>query len=440
MKKRISLHSLLQNDKLMMIVSLVLAIVIWSLVVYGPSNSVEMDITGVPVSITLNDYASQTLNLRIVDGANATATVTVRGLRSVVSKLKPQDLTVVADTGNVIKEGTYVLSLRPGAVEDCSVVKVVGADGTSATVTITCDVWREVSYPVEVEMPSVTVADTEKYQFGTPAVSGEAVTEGQVMLAGPKSEISRVQKVVAVIEDRRVISETEVFDATLQARDEQGNVLESVSFRSAEDGKVSVTVPVMVYRKVSLTPSALHVPSGYANTKNLVTVSPKEIELWGVPSEIDDYIESIQKQIEVDFDQLTPDALTRTVTLQTVDGIRPVNGNETITVKVALSGLSKRTLEVPLSASNFSVINCPAGYTVTTTQTKLPTVTLYGPSRALSRVKVSDVRVVVDMANTATSGQQTVRARLSIANQDTVWAYYGKDSTGIEVLVSVAQS
>ena len=440
MKKRISLHSLLQNDKLMMIASLVLAIVIWSLVVYGPSNSVEMDITGVPVSIKLNDYASQTLNLRIVDGANATATVTVRGLRSVVSNLRPQDLTVTADTGNVIKEGTYVLSLRPGAADDYSVVKVVGEDGTSATVTITCDVWREVAYPVEVEMPSVTVTDTEKYQFGTPAVSGEAVNEGQVIVAGPKSEISRVQKVVAVIEEKRAISEATVFEASLQARDEQGNVLESVSFRSAEGGKVSITVPVMIYRKVSLTPAALHVPAGYTDIKNLVTVSPKEIELWGVPSEIDEYIESVQKQIQVDFDHLTPDTLTRTVTLETVDGIRPINGKETIKVKVALSGLSKRTLEVPLSASNFSVTNCPAGYTVTTTQTKLPTVTLYGSSRALNRVKVSDIRVVVDMANTATPGQQTVRARLVVGNQNTVWAYYGKDSAGVEVLVSVAQS
>ena len=60
MKQRISLSRLLHNDKLMMIVSLVLAIVVWALVVYGPNNAQERVITGVPVSITLNAYATDT--------------------------------------------------------------------------------------------------------------------------------------------------------------------------------------------------------------------------------------------------------------------------------------------------------------------------------------------------------------------------------------------
>ena len=109
MKKRFSLSKLMHNEKLMMIFSLLLAILIWALVVYGPSNAQEQVITGVPISVTLNDYATQTLNLRITSGANATATVTVHGLRSVVSKLSAGDITVTADTGNVIKEGTYTL-------------------------------------------------------------------------------------------------------------------------------------------------------------------------------------------------------------------------------------------------------------------------------------------------------------------------------------------
>ena len=55
MKKRISFSRLLHHDKLMMLVSLLLAILIWALVVYGPGNNEERELTGVPVSITLND-------------------------------------------------------------------------------------------------------------------------------------------------------------------------------------------------------------------------------------------------------------------------------------------------------------------------------------------------------------------------------------------------
>ena len=86
MNKRFSLNRMLRNDKLMMIVSFLLAILVWALVVYGPSNKEEQVVTGVPISITLNDYASETLKLRIVDGAEKTATVTVYGLRSVIGR------------------------------------------------------------------------------------------------------------------------------------------------------------------------------------------------------------------------------------------------------------------------------------------------------------------------------------------------------------------
>lgn len=438
MKKQL-LHRLLHNEKLMMLVSLVVAVVIWSLVVYGPGNTVEQEITGVPVSITLNDYASQTLNLRIIHGANATATVRVRGLRSVVDGLSPQELTVTADTGNVIKEGNYILPLRAVSTGDYSIVHVVGDDGVNDTVAITCDVWKEQAFPVEVEMAGLSVTDTKQFRFGTPSFSGTAVSDGQITVAGPRQDIARIQKVVAVIAEQATINETTVYTASLEARDDKGAVISTVSFLNAEDKKVSVTVPVMVYRKVALKPTVLHVPAGYADAKNLVSVSPSEIELWGVPSEIDDYIAAVQEQIEVDFDKLTKATLTREITLSRVEGVRPVNDKETVTVRVAVSGAADRTLEVPLSAANLVVENCPEGYTVLPTQTKLSAVTLCGPSRAVSRVKASDIRVVVDMGGTAVAGQQTVRARLQIEGQNQVWAYYGDQTEGVEILISVTR-
>ncbi len=437
MKKRFSLGRFLHNDKLMMVVSLVLAVVIWVAVVYGPSNAEQRVITGVPVSITLNDYASKTLNLRITNGAEATATVTVHGLRSVVGALTPQDITVTADTGNVISEGTYTLPLRAVSSGDYSIVSVVGTDGNNDSVTISCDSWREASFPVEVEMSGLQVTDTEQFQFGTPSVSGDAIKKGKITVSGPRTDIHRIQTVLAVIEEEKTIDEAAVFEATLQARDEDGQLVESVSFLGAEDGKVSVTVPVMVYRKVTLKPLTLHTPKGYEGKKDLISVTPATVELWGVPSEVDEYITSIQEQIRVDFDSLTNENMTREITLETVEGIRPVNGSEIITVKVGLSGIAKRTMEVSLTEKNFKVVNTPGGMKTTTSQTKLTTVELYGPAPIIQSIKPEDIQVTVDMTNVTTAGQQTVKARLSVPGKDTVWAYYGEGNAGVDVLVSV---
>ncbi len=437
MNKKISLSQLLHNDKLMMVLSAVLAILIWALVVYGPSNVEERVITGVPVSITLNDYASQTLNLRITQGATATATVKVNGLRSVVDALRPEDLTVTADTGDVIKEGTYTLPLRAVSSGDYSIVSIVGTDGNNDTVTISCDSWREATHPIEVEMPGLQVSDSKTYQFGTPTVNDVAVTGGMITVSGPRSDINRISKVVAVISDKMTVRESTSFEASLEARDENSRVIETVSFIGSENSKVKVTVPIMIYRKVSLHPELLNVPAGYAENSSLVTVSPAEVELWGVPSELDEYISSIEKQLVVDFDKLTSENLTRSVTLETVEGIRPVNGSETVTLKVNLRNVSKRTFDIPLSENNV-VASANSTLKVAPSQTKLTSITLYGPSSALWQVKPTDVRVVVDMTN-ATVGNQTLKARLTIPNWNTVWAYYGDESNGLDVLVSVSE-
>ena len=441
MNKRFSLGRMIRSDKLMMIVSFLLAILVWSLVVFGPSNKEEQVITGVPISITLNDYASETLKLRIVDGAEKTATVTVYGLRSVIGRLNPSDITVTADTGNIIKEGTYTLELRAQAMGDYSIRSVVGDDGTSDTITVTCDVWREVAHPVDVEMKNLTVSDEKTQQFGTPSIASDAIVDGEIVLTGAKSNMDKVSKVVAVIDDTATISEATVFTARLEARDKDGNVIESISFKGAEDGKVSVTVPIMVYRKIDLSPSLIHTPTAYADRVNLITVSPKFVEVWGIPSEIDEYVASVQNAVKLDFDRLNPGNLTQNVSLQPVEGIRPVNGNELIQLKVGLSGITSKTLsEVDLADDDLTVLNCPEGYTVSLKQNKIKDITLCGSSAALRNVSADDIAISVELGENITVGQQTVKARIVIKGQDGVWTYYGEKASGIDVLVSIAQT
>ena len=436
MKKRISFSRLLHHDKLMMLVSLLLAILIWALVVYGPGNNEERELTGVPVSITLNDYASETLKLRIVSGVNATATVRVRGTRAELSRLSSQDIQVTADTGNVIKEGTYVLQMRASTTNDVSIVSLVGEDGTTGTVTITCDVWREQSFPITVEMPNLTVGDAVRYQFGTPSVSGTAVTDGTVIVAGPKSDISRISRVVAHIPDEASIVETAVFTANLMAYDSFDRPIDSVSFLHAEDAKVSVTVPVMIYRKVELKPTISNVPAGYADKQGLITVTPTEVELWGVPSELDEYVAAIQSQLALDFDLLNPDNLSREILLEAAEGIRLLNGSETLSLKVNLSNIHMSIVEVPLTEKNLRVLNCPEGYAVTVQQNKLPNIRLCGTSSKLRRVNPEDIVLVIDAADKI-PGQQEIKARLEVG-EDTVWVCYGT-TDGVSVLISIAE-
>ena len=261
------------------------------------------------------------------------------------------------------------------------------------------------------------------------------LSNGFISLSGPRTDINRVDKVVAVIADEASISESTVYTATLEARDANGQKIDSITFANAEDGKASVTVPVLVYREMTLTPTVLHTPSGYEKTDSLVTVSPPKLELWGIPSEIDDYIASVQQKLTVDFDHVKPNGLTQTIALEANEAIRPVNGEESLTLKVNLNGISTRTFEVALNESNFSATEVPANHTVTTKQTKV-TVTLCGPTRTLNNLKASNIRLTAAIPQSV-AGVQTVQARVSVPNNGHVWAFYDNGAAGVEVLVSV---
>lgn len=435
MKRHFSLNWLLHNDKLMMVVSLILALFIWYSVVNDTVNVQQREITGVPISITLNDYARETMKLRIVEGAEATATVLVEGPRSVVGSLTADDITITADTGNVIDAGPYILDLRPVADGDFTIISVVGKDGTTPTTKITCDAWIEKDFDVVVEH-NLTSSDPTMYLIGDDAsISGSGVSHNKVTLSGPRSDINRVQRLVAQIPDEMTISETTVFKAELIAFDANNQPIKTLTVVNAEDSKVSVTVPVRVYHKMELTPVVKNIPAGYEQTENLVTVTPSEIELWSLPSELDEYVNKIKQQLVVDFDRLDKDGLDREFVLESTQGVHLLNKNETVRMKVNLSRITVRNVEVPLSDDQVLVQNCPEGITVKVKQERLPNIRICGPSSVLNSLDVSDIVLVLDMSGKTAPGPQVVRARLQLPKEK-AWVCY-EDSAGVEVKVEI---
>ena len=234
MNSKFSLNRFLHNDRLVMIFSLILAVVVWAVVVYGPSNEQERTISGVPVTVTLGDYAAETLGMRIVEGQNMTASVKVYGRRSVIEQLTAQDILLTADTTSVISPGTYsdltVKATKNGKLSDYEILSVDPAVAGNGIVS----------------------ADTAKYQIGTPVVSSDAMEDKSIRISGPKSELDTVASVVAVVSDETELSETKVFDATLKALDANGNTadIKNCSMNS-ENASVRVTEPVLNNLKVN---------------------------------------------------------------------------------------------------------------------------------------------------------------------------------------------
>ncbi len=438
MNNKFSLNRFLHNDRLVMIFSLVIAVVIWAVVVYGPSNEQERTISGVPVTVTLGDYAADTLGMRIVDGQNMTASVKVYGRRSVVEQLTAQDILLTADTTSVISPGTYsdltVKATKNGKLTDYEIMSV---DPSAAS--ITCDIWTEKLIEVTAQINGITSADTAKYQLGTPVVSSDAMEDKSIRISGPKTELDEIAGVVAVVEDEAQLSETRVFDATLKAVDINGNTaeLKNCSMNS-ENASVRVTVPVLFYRKVTLSYRLTNAPTAYASAQNLVTFSPSYLELWGTQPVIDSFEEQLTTLCTFDFDHLSPNNLHQKLALTVPDSLKILGGVQEITAKFNLGAVRSKNLSVQLTDSNTTFANCPAGVSVSLMEKTLSNITVCGPSNVISRIKASDLQVTVDVKGDATVGQRTLVTRVTLPNYPNVWVYYGDTAVGYDLLTTVA--
>ena len=437
MKRRVFLNNLLHNDRVILILSFVLAIAVWASVVYGPGNEVERTINGVPVTVTLGEYASNTLNMKVLDSQHITASVQVYGRRAVVEQLTAQDIVLTLDTSTVITPGTHsgltVKATKSGGRADYEILSV-----SPSVMSLTCDVWSEAVFDVQTNIGGIKVSDETNLQIGTPLVSGGSIKNNTVKITGPKSELDAIQSVVAVVDNKATLSETKVFDGTLQVLDANGEEVDiSHCVYEGETTAVKVTVPVLVYKKIPLQYQLLHAPSAYKDVENLVTFTPSYLELWGTQTTLEAFETQLNTLCTFDFDRLTAENLTQKLTLNVPEGLKIVNGVDSVTAKFNLNTVRSKTMSLALTAENVNALNCPQGYVVKPAENTLKNIVLYGPANAINRIRAKDLQVTVDVNNETVTGQRSLNCRVTVPEYPGVWAYYGENANGYTVLTTV---
>lgn len=106
---------LLDNRRLLMILSLVTSVIIWLVIVYYVEPDKVQTIRNVPVTITADQVdALAALNLRIVDSEIETVDVRIEGARPVVGAVKPADVDIRADLSGITAPGSFDVVLSGG--------------------------------------------------------------------------------------------------------------------------------------------------------------------------------------------------------------------------------------------------------------------------------------------------------------------------------------
>ncbi len=439
MKRKFSFESILRNDRLILVISLVIAIVVWSTVVYGPSNEQERTVSGIPVTVSLGEYATETLNMRLIDGQDFVASVKVYGRRSVVEQLSAQDILLTVDTSSIIAPGTYsglsIKATKNGKQTDFEILSV-----EPSVTSLTCDTWTEAAFEVQAHIPGITSADEKQYQLGTPVISSDAMQNSIITITGPKSEVDSIVSILATVDETQALTETRVFDAQLKAVDQNGEEVDiSHCTLNSENAAVKVTVPILSYKRVDLKYTLLNAPAAYKDLQGLITFDPAYIELWGDEQTIADFEAQLSKLCTFNFDNLSTEKMEQQLVLNVPDTLKILDSVETVTAKFGLKGVTSKKLNLELTDTNVKVVNCPTDVTVMPVEKMLNNIVICGPQNTIKNIEAKNLQVVLDVNNEITQGQRTLSSRITLPNHPNVWVYYGDAASGYSLLATIAK-
>lgn len=452
MKKHVTFNRLLHNDKLMLIVSLVLAIALWAWADFDQSTIHEMTVSNVPVSVSLSSTATDTLGLRIVEGANVTAKVKVVGTRADLRKLRENSIHIEARAQDVTEldpDPVLLDIVLPGSTSSkCQVVDVSGTNITKENgryyLTIKCETFIKEKFTLsakQVKIPNLTLADADRMRFGTFEITGLSNKENKVTVYGPQDAVNQVYQVCAVVSESKELSKIGHFKGKLVAYDKKGNPVEKITFTDPSSGEVGVIVPVVVYQTETLTITDEKVKNAPAALLDKLEVTPGTIELGELPEKqvLSSYMEDIRQNLTVDFDRWLAEKdkpITQTVVMLKEkddvvqkDGVYLDRAPNQITITLDVEGYTNQTKEIVLSGENVR-FTCDEGVTAELKSTSLQVV-LCGPKEKLDKFDPDKICFEIKATGQAEGEKHKVSVRPELVGHDDMWVYFGTDDDAI---------
>ncbi len=458
--KRISISRLLRNDRLMMICSLLLAITVWYFVISGSSNISTRTIT-----CTLNTVGVGNGPLQVIEERSITVDVVVEGAWSDILQLTQEDIRVQLNTADIQNAGNCRVNVVASRNSQKGGYEILST--SPSFTTLFCDEWVEgqvftvATGAVSAEAPLVS-AEGDDRDIHAVAVADGALPGDVLIVQGPRSEVTLIDRLVVSVENEIALSEKHVFQGNVMARDADNAPLDlhyCKFLRYADDPTVNanaalmditaldVEVTLKERREIPFTYEVLNAPAGI-NIADVITLEPSAVIVEGEQELLNEYAEQIGVLKAVDFDSLSTAEKAVSDLLELPAGLTVIGNDKHVTVredgttlldvgkKFDWSGYTRRTftwnIGTDMTDTPIRFLNVPVDKTVRMLTNELQ-VTVFGKRAVVDALDVSDLSATVDMSNSSL-GTYAVRPVLST---DEAWVYYG--SSGYTVYLSIEQ-
>lgn len=381
------------------ILALCVSFLLWILVANFEDPIDKKTFVGIPVSVTHKEIVTNRANTYRIAEESKNVSVTVWAVRSVLQKIRPEDILAVADMRNL---ETRTRSLIPVEV---TLPKYSG------------DYKRATSNPPNIQV-TIEPETTERFVITTQTSGtlrdgyeiGSAVADPKnIEISGPESVVASIEKVVAEVNVSGLSKDTEM-PAELVLYDSNGRVIDNtlIDHNLGEEG-LSVKVKLLHSKSVPVRfdTSGIKPADGYSF--NGITVRPDAIHLIGSNDQLDslDYIKIPAKALNET--ELT-DKVERTVDItdylpswaRTDDESKRVN----ILVTIDITKYGTKAIEFPVGS--ISLLNVTPECKVDFGDVGAVRIIVRGSKNALKNFELEPGSVAINLVDLKEAGTYTV--------------------------------
>lgn len=406
-KTKKKLSDIIHNDKLMLIFSFIAAIIIWLGVVINVSPETTRTIQN--VKVTIDNTVPAQFGLEVFGDNEFYVDVTVKGKKYLISSLKAEEISVVAQTNNVDSAGVRTLLLK-------SESSFGGSDYTvSAISQKSIDVFFDVPKTVQMVIePELITDDFEIVEDGFK--TGEInLSETAVNITGPSTEVNKIVKAVARLKLDKSLSANKSADVNVILVDE--NSKSNFKYVTTDIEKVVLTIPVLRVKEVNTTVLFKNAPDEYMLNPLTYTISPSS-DYFNIS--VDEYDKTTEFSVgTIDFKTISP----TNYVFEFFSTDLPVSDEsytESFVVKLEVSNLSQDYFTV---SSNKVTVNNPDNLKYKISGLN-KSVVVVGSEKALEKITEDDISVEIDISDiNITAGQTTsVPANVTVKSSN-CWVY-----------------
>lgn len=386
-KSKFSLSGIIRNNRILMVLSLLISFGLWIWVAVEKSPVVQNIISDVPINLDLTDSVPEQLGLQIFGDKDFKVDVTVSGKKYILASLEKSDITVTAVTNYVDSSGTKTLQLKYAVADGSEDFDIISL--SKSYIEVYFDMPKQVELPLQAEFTNdINSLIPENCILGDIVFSKPTVN-----VSGPASEINRINKVVANVNLIEKLEKNTTLVPEIKFVTEDGSKL-VYSEIDAESRDITMSIPIL--KKVTLPTSVTfkNAPANFASDPLKYTISPNRITA-AVPIDLADTLKSIPVAV-IDFADITKGINVFNISSSDIADIKVIPATASkFRVTVDASGMSAKTVTVP--ASRVRVTNSLDKYSIKNVDSGDLTFTLVGEKDALESINADSIVLNADL-------------------------------------------